>query len=234
MSEQTKEPQYQFLLELEKQGLEQLGLMSSQVWRDDPRRLLFVLSRYKFVAKMFAGMKKVLEVGCADAFGTRIVRQEVPEVVATDFDPVFIERNITRAEQPWNITYAVHDMMAGPMPGEFDGVYAIDVIEHIPAADENRFVGNLVGSLRPEGVLLMGSPSIQSQAYASPPSKAGHVNCKDARGMRALLEPFFHNVFLFSMNDEVIHTGYPAMAHYLWALGCTRRNPTNAPVSRAS
>ena len=29
MSEQTKEFQYQFLLELEKQGLEQLGLMSS-------------------------------------------------------------------------------------------------------------------------------------------------------------------------------------------------------------
>jgi len=72
---QPKEAQYQFLLELEKEGLEQLGLMSSQVWRDDPRRLLFVLARYKFVAKMFAGMKKVLEVGCADAFGTRIVRQ---------------------------------------------------------------------------------------------------------------------------------------------------------------
>src|SRR5438876_1060178 len=72
MSEQTKEFQYQFLLELEKQGLEQLGLMSSYAWSDDPRHLLFILARYKFVAKMFSGMKKVLEVGCADAFGTRI------------------------------------------------------------------------------------------------------------------------------------------------------------------
>ena len=73
--EETKEAQYQFLIELEKQGLEQLGLMSSQVWRDDPRRLLFVLARYKFVSKMFSGLKRVMEVGCADDFGTRVVRQ---------------------------------------------------------------------------------------------------------------------------------------------------------------
>src|SRR6266568_4553167 len=120
MKESTKEAQYQFLLELEKEGLETLGLMSSQVWRDDPRRLLFVLARYKFVSKMFAGMDRVLEVGCADGFGTRVVRQEVPQVVATDFDPVFIERNQARETGKWNVTYKVHDMLAGPLAEGFD------------------------------------------------------------------------------------------------------------------
>jgi len=220
---QTKEAQYQFLLELEKEGLEQLGLMSSQVWRDDPRRLLFVLARYKFVAKMFAGMKKVLEVGCADAFGTRIVRQEVPEVVATDFDPVFIERNKARPHPRWNITFKVHDMLAGPLAEDYDGVYAVDVIEHIPKAQERQFVGNLVASLNVGGVCLLGTPSLQSQVYASPPSKAGHVNCKDAPELKALMSEFFHNVFIFSMNDEVIHTGFYPMAHCLWALCCHRK-----------
>lgn len=221
--EQTKEAQYQFLLELEKQGLEQLGLMSSQVWRDDPRRLLFVLARYKFVAKMFSGMKKVLEVGCADAFGTRVVRQEVAEVVATDFDPVFIERNRQRISPQWPITFKVHDMMAAPLADGFDGAYAVDVLEHIPAADEAKFLGNIAASLSPQGVCLIGSPSLQSQVYASPPSKAGHVNCKDAPGMRATLARHFHNVFIFSMNDEVVHTGFHPLAHYLWALGCNRK-----------
>jgi hypothetical protein len=28
---------------------------------------------------------------------------------------------------------------------------------------------------------------------------------------------------VFSMNDEVIHTGYYPMAHYLMALACHRR-----------
>jgi hypothetical protein len=75
----TREPQYQVCVELEqRQGLTRLGLMSNQVWHDDPRRLLFLLSRYKFVAKMLSGRRHVLEVGCADAFGTRVV-QSKPE-----------------------------------------------------------------------------------------------------------------------------------------------------------
>jgi 2-polyprenyl-3-methyl-5-hydroxy-6-metoxy-1,4-benzoquinol methylase len=222
--ESTKEAQYQFLLELEKAGLEQLGLMSSQVWRDDPKRLLFVLARYKFVAKMFAGMKKVLEVGCADAFGTRLVRQEVPEVVAIDFDPVFIERNLARPQAQWEITFKVHNMLASPLAEDFDGVYAIDVIEHIPATQEHQFVRNLAASLNDQGVCLIGTPSRQSQVYASPASRTGHVNCKDATDLKGLMSGFFNNVFIFSMNDEVVHTGFYPMAHYLWALCCHRKS----------
>jgi 2-polyprenyl-3-methyl-5-hydroxy-6-metoxy-1,4-benzoquinol methylase len=224
VKELTKEAQYQFMLELEKQGLEQLGLMTSQVWRDDPRRLLFVLARYKFVSKMFSGMKKVLEVGCADAFGARIVRQEVPEVTATDFDPVFIERNRARTSSRWNITFKVHDMLSGPLAENFDGVYAVDVLEHIPAEQEQNFISNMAKSLHAQGVCLIGTPSLQSQSYASAPSKAGHVNCKDAPGLKRLMSVFFHNVFVFSMNDEVVHTGFYPMAHYLWALCCYRKS----------
>jgi len=222
MNAQTRETQYQVLLELaESEGLQQLGLMSSQVWRDDPRRLLFVLARYKFVAKMFSGMNHVLEVGCADAFGTRVVRQEVEVLTAVDFDPVFVEHAKANMSSRWNFECLVHDMMSGPLARGFDGVYAVDVIEHIPPGEpERRFVCNIVGSLNASGVCLLGSPSIHSQAYASPQSKEGHVNCKDAPGLKSLMSEFFHNVFILSMNDEVVHTGFSPMAHYLWALCC--------------
>ena len=73
----TREPQYQRAVDLRQAGLGTLGLMTNQAWEDDPRHLLFTLSRYKFVAKMLSGANHVLEVGCADAFGTRIVVQEV-------------------------------------------------------------------------------------------------------------------------------------------------------------
>jgi 2-polyprenyl-3-methyl-5-hydroxy-6-metoxy-1,4-benzoquinol methylase len=226
MDEQTRETQYQFLLELEaKEGPQQFGLMSGQVWRDDPRRLGFVLARYKFVAKMFSGLDKVLEIGCADGFFTRVVRQEVPQVVATDFDPVFIERNRARVNAQWPVDFRVHDLLAGPVAEDFDGVYSVDVLEHIPPADEDRFLSNMAASLHDRGVCIVGTPSLESQAYASPPSKAGHVNCKRGPELKALLQRFYHNVFLFSMNDEVVHTGYSAMAHYLFALGCGPRRP---------
>src|SRR4051794_1810448 len=88
----TREPQYQRTLDIAREkGLTSLGLMTNQVWEDDPRRLLFTLSRYKFVAKMLSGRQHVLEVGCADAFGTRVVQQEVKRLTATDFDQVFID-----------------------------------------------------------------------------------------------------------------------------------------------
>jgi 2-polyprenyl-3-methyl-5-hydroxy-6-metoxy-1,4-benzoquinol methylase len=217
----TREPQYEHCLEVAEQGgRTQLGLMSNQVWHDDPRRLAFVLARYKFVAKMFRGFNRVLEIGCADAFGTRIVLQEVKSVTAVDFDPVFIADANARMIAAWPIDCRVHDMLSGPVPEMFDGAYAVDVLEHIPADDEDRFVGNIVASLSPRGVLIAGMPSIHSQQYASPGSRAGHVNCKDEQGLRATMRRFFDNVFIFSMNDEVVHTGFSPMAHYLFALCC--------------
>lgn len=220
---QTREPQYQRTLELQKAGLGTLGLMTNQAWEDDPKHLLFTLSRYKFVAKMLSGAKSVLEVGCADAFGTRIVVQEVEKLMAVDFDPIFVADANERMSERWRFECRTHDILTGPVPGGFDAAYALDVIEHIPSIDEMQFVGNMVHSLSNPGLLILGTPSLQSQAYASPPSKAGHINCKDAPALKKLLGHFFHNVFIFSMNDEVVHTGYYPMAHYLFGLACSKR-----------
>jgi cyclopropane fatty-acyl-phospholipid synthase-like methyltransferase len=224
MNASTKEPQYTTCLDIDRQsGRTPLGLMTNQVWHDDPRRLGFVLARYKFVAKMLSGSRRVLEVGCADAFGTRIVQQEVGAVVVTDFDPIFIADVNARRSDRWPLTAVVHDMLQGPFPGEFEGAYAVDVLEHIPREQEQAFLRNMIAPLTTHGVCLVGSPSIQSQAYASPPSKAGHVNCKSAPELKSLMQTLFHNVFIFSMNDEVVHTGHHAMAHYLWALGVGKK-----------
>jgi hypothetical protein len=73
-------------------------------------------------------------------------------------------------------------------------------------------------------VLIIGTPSIQSQVYASAASKIGHINCKDGPGLKGLMSEFFENVFIFSMNDEVVHTGFYPMAHYLFALCVTKRH----------
>lgn len=220
-AKRTKEPQFDYHVTLrDEEGLETFGLMSNQTWRDDPKRLAFFLSRYKFVAKMLDGKKSALEIGCADAFGTRIVRQVVPRVMATDFDPLFIEDAKQHASPQWPIEFAVHDILEGPVADGFEAAYSLDVIEHIPAAEERQFMRNLVGSLTPDGVAIIGTPSLESQAYASPPSKVGHVNCKTAAELKTLAAAYFTNVFIFSMNDEVVHTGFYPMAHYLLALCC--------------
>lgn len=222
--EQTREPQYQRSVSIrEDAGLTTLGLMTNQAWHDDPRHLCFHLARYKFAAKMLAGRANVLEIGCADAFGTRLVQQEVGQLTAIDFDPVFIADVHSRMTEKWAFEARVHDILEGPVAGGFDGAYALDVLEHIQPADENQFMTNIVGSLTVEAMAVIGAPSLNSQAYASPPSREGHVNCKDGPGMKELLARYFVHVFVFSMNDEVVHTGYHPMAQYLMALCCSPR-----------
>ena len=220
----TVELQYEGHFELKAQrGLTKLGVEKNANWQRDPKRLVFVLSRYKFVAKMLAGKRRVLEIGCGDAFPARIVLQEVGELHAVDIDPLFIEDALERADPDWPFTLAVHDMLAGPVAGEFDAAFSLDVLEHIAPADERRFLENALASLTPEGVLIIGTPSFESQVYAAPLSKAGHVNCKKAPELKALMLEYFDNVFMFSMNDEVVHTGYQPMAQYIFAIGAGKR-----------
>ena len=223
MEQNTREPQYERCVALARERPTSLGLMSNQIWHDDPKRLAFVLSRYKFVAKMFSGMNHVLEVGCADAFASRVVVQEVKALTVTDFDPVFIADVNNHVDPDWKFEYLTHDMVNRPLERGFDGAYALDVVEHISEVDENRFVGNMAKSLNSHGVCILGSPSLESQVYASDGSKAGHVNCKTGKDLKGLLDRFFHNVFIFSMNDEVVHTGFNRMAHYLLVVGCAPR-----------
>lgn len=221
----TKEPQYELLYDVvEKHGISTFGLMANESWNKDPRRTLFTLARYKFVAKLLSGKQSVLEIGCADAFGTRLVQQEVGRVTATDFDPVFINDAKSRENKNWPITLLVHDMLSGPVPGVFDAVYSLDVLEHIQPVDEHTFMINLLASIPAEAPVIIGMPSLESQTYASPQSKAGHVNCKSGEDFKRDLGKYFHNVFVFSMNDEVVHTGFFPMAHYLLAVCCGRRS----------
>jgi 2-polyprenyl-3-methyl-5-hydroxy-6-metoxy-1,4-benzoquinol methylase len=212
----TREPQYNLVFDVaDKHGIARFGLMANESWNQDPRRTVFTLARYKFVSKMLAGRARVLEIGCADAFGTRIVQQTVGQVTAVDFDPVFIADAKARMNPHWPFETFVHDLLAGPVPGTFDALYALDVLEHIEPAVEDAFLANAVASLGPTGVAIFGMPSLESQAYASPQSKAGHVNCKTGEALKATLEKHFHTVFVFSMNDEVVHTGYLRMANYV-------------------
>jgi SAM-dependent methyltransferase len=216
----TIEPQYNVFLEAQKiHGIAKFGLMSNHTWSGDPKRTLFTLSRYKFVSKMLAGRERVLEVGCGDAFGTRIVQQAVGHVTAVDFDPMFIADVKGRMDPHWPLTVLVHDVSLEPVPGVFDAVFGLDVLEHIVPESENRFLSHALASLTSTGVGIFGVPSIESQAYASAESKVGHVNCKSGQQLKETLERFFNTVFVFSMNDEVVHTGFFPMANYLFGVG---------------
>lgn len=224
-TEQTKSPENQRVVDLTQEiGIERLGLMTSQAWYDDPRSLLFSLARYKFVAKSLRGHRRVLELGCGDAFHSRLVQQEVEELTVTDHDPLFVADIEARCPPRWKPRAFVHNMLEGPTADRYDAIYCLDVLEHVEQEREGAFLANTLASIEDGGTLIVGMPSLQSQQYASEISKAGHVNCKTGDQLRELLEPFSRQVLVFSMNDEVVHTGYFPMAHYLIAIACVDKS----------
>jgi len=225
----TKEPQYsEIISHHQEHGPAELGMMLSHTWYEDPKRLGFVLARYKFVSKMLVGKDLVLEVGCGSGFGSHIVSRTVKHIQAIDFDPLFIEeaQRLNNAKYP--IGFRVWDIVKnpitnGPTDGIYDAAYSLDVLEHIPKEDEQRFFAHIYKALNKDGVLIIGMPSKSSSHLASSQSKKGHINLKTQEELREVMSSYFKNIFSFGMNDEMIHVGHPDMTHYLFCIGTGKR-----------
>lgn len=202
-----------------------LGVASSNALFSDPKMLGFMAARYKFVSKLLGGMKEVVEVGCGDAFGAPVVAKAVGALTCTDIDEPTLADNRLRLAELQNIKFRYHDFREGPLPFKADAAYCVDVIEHIFPDEEPTFLKNVVAGLADNGVFLVGTPNLTADAYASELSRKGHVNLKDQASLRDTMTPFFNNVFMFGMNDEVVHTGFAPMAHYIWALCVGPKRP---------
>lgn len=164
------------------------------VLQTDPKHLVFTLARYKFVAKMFSGYGSVLEIGSGNGFGGVVVKQAVDRLDATDEPTLDITKECRQG---------------------YDGVFCLDVIEHIEPEDCDAALYNL--SLCAP-ICIIGTPSLESQVYASALSKEHHVNCMSGEVLRRACHGHWKHVFMFGMSDEVVHTGFLPMAHYLLAL----------------
>lgn len=178
----------------------------------DPRRLAFQFARYLFVAKALEGKRRVLEVGCAEGIGARIVRQHVKELVAIDIDEQSIKEARKLMSKKWPIGFYWGDILKAPLTG-YDAVYCLDLFEHIKR--ENILLRNLRACAP---VCIIGTPSLESQRYASEISRREHVNCVTKAGLRTAMLKYWSQVFVFGMNDSTLHCGHDAMTHYLLAV----------------
>ncbi len=211
-----------------------LGPVNAATWLRDPRHMGFMLARYKFAAKMMRRCASILEVGCGEGLGAFMLVRDTPaRVLGVDFDEAqiaYAQAHLAPHGQG-RLAFRCGDAaIEAQAAGPFDGLLCLDVIEHVEPSEERRFLENCTARLQPGAVAVFGTPNIASDAFASPPSRAGHINLFTPERFVATLEEHFHLVFPFSMNDEMVHTGYAKMAHYLLAL-CVRRGDEGRPAS---
>jgi SAM-dependent methyltransferase len=216
---ETREPQYRQCFEAPPVTL---GPMTGETWRRNPEKLPMMLARYHYVAGRLRGKARVAEIGCGDAFGSSTVGNAVAHLDLYDFDPVWRDIALTR---PHCGPFRAHDICEGMLPaihsyGPYDAIYALDVLEHIEPCEEPRALRNIRDSLTEHGVFIAGCPSLESQAYASEISKAGHVNCRTGADLQRAMSRWFENVFADSLNEQSLRVGHDPMTRYQLVVCC--------------
>jgi 2-polyprenyl-3-methyl-5-hydroxy-6-metoxy-1,4-benzoquinol methylase len=196
----------------------QLGRYNSFLTHRTPRRMLYSLSYYKFAAKMIGTDKRVLDIGCNEGLGSWVIAKECGFCKGIDFDSKAIEsakKNFCHT----SIDFESIDFFNMPT-SSWHAAISFDVIEHIFPEHALEFIGKMASCLTEDGVAVVGTPSEISQKFASPITKKGHVNIYSHERLYREFAAFFEHVFLFSANDEIVHTGYLPLAHTYIVLCC--------------
>ena len=206
-----------------------LGANHTELMFRDPKRFGFVMSRYKFACKMMRLCKNIVEIGCGEGIGALTFLAETKaNILCLDFDEIQINyaKNrllpaILKAQPTWGsrVRYEIRDLASSPLVTPADGVASLDVIEHVDKSEERQFMSNIVNALEPYGIAVIGTPNACASAFASERSRIGHINLFTSERLEALLRDYFKQVFMFSMNDEIVHTGFNSLAHYIFAVG---------------
>lgn len=194
----------------------------------DIKHVIFKLSRYKFVSKLFRFGKqlKVLELGCGEAIGSMVLIQnmDIKTYVGIDFDESSIRWNTSNLQDD-RLCFILGDFNQCEVLGEqyYDVIVSLDVIEHISHDREDVFCQTIINHMNEAGVAVIGTPHINMDPYASPGSKIGHVNLFDQDRLYLLMKKYFDTVFIFNMNDEDVNLSFDKMSCYLFAVCCKRK-----------
>ena len=210
-----------------------LSESTSSAYQLDPSYWLWRLSRYKHVSRIIAEKNNVLEIGSGDCFASPMVAKNVKKLTCIEFLKEHVDyakRNITplfKNIEVFNYSFPEDFEKIKNIPPKkqgFDVVFSLDVFEHIRPDFSENFTLMASKLLTKEGLYLVGIPSLDSQAYASEGSKIGHVNCMNKNQLSNHLKSYFHNVIIFGINDETLHTGFGPMCHYYLAVCSNKKN----------
>jgi 2-polyprenyl-3-methyl-5-hydroxy-6-metoxy-1,4-benzoquinol methylase len=185
-------------------------------------QLLIKLARYKFAARLLKTQDSVLEVGSGNGIGTIFLAQHVKHVTGIEINSRDHDASRMINRRP-NVDFRLQSVFQHEPSPSYDGVVSLDVIEHFALEEGKRFVACLAQLCRPDGVVIIGTPSIHSYPYQGKYSQAAHIKCYDQSELVALMDRYFRRTLAFSMNDEIVHTGHPKLAWYYIILGLLPR-----------
>lgn len=205
------------------EGNIKLGKYFTYQVKHNLKHLFFTLARYKFAAKMIGSDREggVLEMGCSEGIGSLMLSQECGDVMGLDFDEEAVKWAVDNLSSD-SLQFKYDDFL-NKKYGDFSAVVSLDVIEHIKPEAEDAYIETVTKNLRHDGIAIIGTPNITASQYASKASEIGHINLYDHKRLKESFSRHFNNVIMFGMNDEMVHTGFLPMAHYLMVVATHKK-----------
>ena len=196
------------------------GFIFGRELESDPLMTGIKLARFKFAAKMLSPTDRVLDLGCGTGYCSYFYSRYAKWVVGVDLFSDMSDAELKYRGQ--NLRFLKGDVLNLPAEisnAEFDAVVSTDVVEHFSREDGERIIATSHKLLSDRGMVIVGTPSKFSSAYRSAQSRAGHIHEYEPDELRELCGRYFKRTLMFSMNDEVVHTGFSKLAWFVFVLG---------------
>jgi 2-polyprenyl-3-methyl-5-hydroxy-6-metoxy-1,4-benzoquinol methylase len=202
---------------IEKYGPITLPAEYTHYIQDNALQLLVRLARYKFVAKNLKATDRVLEIGSGTGLGAQFLAQHCAFVKGIEFkqDEIARANAINRRS---NIEFIQGDFFDLGTQEKFETIVNLDVIEHMPQDIGEKLIAKTTKHLSPNGMMIIGTPSIYSFPYQGRRSRAAHIKCYDQQELLKIVDRHYGRTIAFSMNDEVVHTGFSKLAWYYFII----------------
>jgi len=180
---------------------------------DNALQLLVRLARYKFVAKQLKKTDRVFEIGSGAGLGAQFLAQHCASVKGIEFkdDEIARANSIKRRK---NVEFMKGDFFLMDPKEKYDVIVNLDVIEHMPEDVGEKLIAKTTQHISKNGMMIIGTPSIYSFPYQGARSQAAHIKCYDQQELLKIVDRHYGRTMVFSMNDEIVHTGFAKLAWY--------------------
>lgn len=200
--------------------VQQDSFQIQQDFLSNPLMATIKLARYKFPAKMLSSFDNVLDLGCGSGAGSYYYAHHTAgEVTGLDASEN-LEAHSSHYKKE-NLKFIQADITNPPeevLKSKYDVIISVDVIEHFEKEDGIQLLQNYAKLLNKGGLMITGTPNVYSAPYRSAQSKQIHIHEYAPEELREIKEEIFDRVLYFSMNDEVIHTGFDKMSWFFYLL----------------
>ena len=188
----------------------------------NPLMATIKLARYKFVSKMLDTNDCIIDVGCGGGLSTLYYSNFCSKAIGIDND-------VRRANEWKNYKNRKLDFVCfdalniSKLNFDANCIINVDFIEHVSKKEGINFIKDCKHYLKNQKnkrnkMLIIGTPSYYSKKYRAKHNLKHHKYEYKPEELYNLCSKNFSRVLKFSMNDELVHTGFDKLGWFFFLI----------------